>query len=85
MDIELEQIALLQAWYLHKSRTALPEGTSMPQYGLIGDSSLYTKSGKNVRRVDSQLLFLQLGTYPSHILAALHVQAGIADEAILRH
>ena len=41
MDIELEQIALLQAWYLHKSRTALAEGTSMPQYGLIGDSSLY--------------------------------------------
>ncbi|CAE7392014.1 unnamed protein product, partial [Symbiodinium sp. CCMP2456] len=33
----------------------------MPQYGLVGDSSLYCKNGKKVRRIGSQLQ-QQLGT-----------------------
>ena len=60
---------------LAKSRAVLAEVTSMPPDGLIGDSSLYVKSGKNVRRVGSQLQE-QLGTtdlwYHSVANAAVH-------------
>ncbi|CAE7222498.1 unnamed protein product [Symbiodinium microadriaticum] len=40
---------------LAKSRTAVAEVTSMPLYGLIGDSSLYCKSRKGPKRIGPEL------------------------------